>query len=292
MAFEGSAGATCLPTNRPTSPSGADWLHEVKYDGYRLRLERDGERVRLITRGGYNWNNRYPWIVEAALKNRFKRFVIERRGGARDRRGWRLDVLHSSGERRVNPMPNPKEPYQLDVAMIARLEEANARAYKQKQFANVDETVFESQQDVARHPSDQQKSPAIPDQQSSRSRAMLLALIVLPLAASACLAAFAWRSSSRDLANMERQIEQLKTSQEQMIRDNTAVAEQLKAELAQMVRDNATVAEQLLKASQEQLATVMSFWTASSAQKPLRKRKPVPLLPSPQAGARPQAPVQ
>jgi ATP dependent DNA ligase domain len=61
-------------TRRGVSP---DWLHEVKYDGYRLRLERDGDRVRLITRGGYNWTDRYRWIVEAALKNRQKRFVIE-----------------------------------------------------------------------------------------------------------------------------------------------------------------------------------------------------------------------
>jgi hypothetical protein len=45
-------------------PSGPDWLHEVKYDGYRLRVERDGDRVRLITRSGYNWSKRYPWIVE------------------------------------------------------------------------------------------------------------------------------------------------------------------------------------------------------------------------------------
>jgi hypothetical protein len=45
----------CLPTKATTVPSGPDWLHEVKYDGYRLRLERDGERVRLITRGGHNW---------------------------------------------------------------------------------------------------------------------------------------------------------------------------------------------------------------------------------------------
>ena len=49
----------------------------MKYDGYRLRLERDGDRVRLITRGGYDWAKRYPWIVEAALKNRQKRFVLD-----------------------------------------------------------------------------------------------------------------------------------------------------------------------------------------------------------------------
>jgi bifunctional non-homologous end joining protein LigD len=33
--------------------------------------------MRLITRGGYDWTKRYPWIVEAALKNRYKQFVID-----------------------------------------------------------------------------------------------------------------------------------------------------------------------------------------------------------------------
>jgi bifunctional non-homologous end joining protein LigD len=67
----------CLPTKSTAVPSGPDWLHEIKYDGYRLRLERDGDRVRLIIRGGYNWTDRYPWIVEAALKNRHRHFVVD-----------------------------------------------------------------------------------------------------------------------------------------------------------------------------------------------------------------------
>jgi bifunctional non-homologous end joining protein LigD len=58
----------CIPTRSTTVPTGPYWLHEVKYDGYSLRAERDGDR--LITRGGYDWTDRYPWIVEAALKNR------------------------------------------------------------------------------------------------------------------------------------------------------------------------------------------------------------------------------
>jgi len=33
--------------------------------------------VRLITRNGYDWTNRYPWIVEAARKNRQKQFIID-----------------------------------------------------------------------------------------------------------------------------------------------------------------------------------------------------------------------
>ena len=57
----------CLPTRATVVPSAPEWFHEVKYDGYRLRLERDGARVRLITKGGHDWAKRYPWIVEAAL---------------------------------------------------------------------------------------------------------------------------------------------------------------------------------------------------------------------------------
>ena len=67
----------CLPTRGIKVPGKPEWIHEVKYDGYRLRVERDGDRVRLITRGSYNWTKRYPWIVEAALKNRHKQFVLD-----------------------------------------------------------------------------------------------------------------------------------------------------------------------------------------------------------------------
>ena len=67
----------CLPTRATIVPDAPEWFHEIKFDGYRLRLERDGARVRLITKGGYDWSKRYPWIVEAALKNRQSRFVID-----------------------------------------------------------------------------------------------------------------------------------------------------------------------------------------------------------------------
>ena len=67
----------CIPITGMMVTAGPESLHEIKYDGFRLRIERDGDRVRLITRGGYDWTKRYPWIVEAALKNRQKRFVID-----------------------------------------------------------------------------------------------------------------------------------------------------------------------------------------------------------------------
>ena len=67
----------CLPTRGTKVPAGPDWLHEIKQDGYRLIVQREGQRARLFTRNGYDWTDRYPLIVEAALKNRASSFVID-----------------------------------------------------------------------------------------------------------------------------------------------------------------------------------------------------------------------
>jgi bifunctional non-homologous end joining protein LigD len=67
----------CIPTTGTKVPGGQDWFHEIKFDGYRLRVERNGDRVRLITRGVYDGTKRFPWIVETAMKNHQKQFVID-----------------------------------------------------------------------------------------------------------------------------------------------------------------------------------------------------------------------
>ena len=58
-------------------PSSPDWIHEVKHDGFRLIVVRDGDRVRLLTRNGHDWSKRYPWIVESTFRNRTQQFVID-----------------------------------------------------------------------------------------------------------------------------------------------------------------------------------------------------------------------
>src|SRR6476660_3220464 len=67
----------CIPTRGTKVPAVPDWLHEIKHDGYRLIVQRDGKRVRLFTRNGFDWSDRYPLIVEAALRNRNSSFVID-----------------------------------------------------------------------------------------------------------------------------------------------------------------------------------------------------------------------
>jgi bifunctional non-homologous end joining protein LigD len=34
----------CIPSPETKVPTDPDWIHEIKYDGYRLRVERDGDR--------------------------------------------------------------------------------------------------------------------------------------------------------------------------------------------------------------------------------------------------------
>jgi len=58
-------------------PSGANWVHEIKHDGYRLIVRRDGAVVRLYTRRGNNWTARLPAIAAAAERIRAKSFTID-----------------------------------------------------------------------------------------------------------------------------------------------------------------------------------------------------------------------
>ena len=67
----------CIPTRGTEVPAGPDWFHEIKHDGYRLIVQREGKRVRLLTRRGYDWSDRYPLIAEAALRLRKQSFVID-----------------------------------------------------------------------------------------------------------------------------------------------------------------------------------------------------------------------
>jgi len=46
-------------------PAGNEWLHELKYDGYRILARINGEQIDLLTRRGNNWSQRFPSAVQA-----------------------------------------------------------------------------------------------------------------------------------------------------------------------------------------------------------------------------------
>jgi bifunctional non-homologous end joining protein LigD len=54
-----------------------DLAHEIKHDGYRLIVRRDGDAVRLFTRPGHDWTERYPAIARAAAKLRAESFTLD-----------------------------------------------------------------------------------------------------------------------------------------------------------------------------------------------------------------------
>jgi ATP-dependent DNA ligase len=57
--------APCLPTKTDKLPSGGQWLHEIKHDGFRMLVRRDAAGVRLFTRIGHDWTGRFPLIARA-----------------------------------------------------------------------------------------------------------------------------------------------------------------------------------------------------------------------------------
>ena len=70
--------APCLPSKATKPPTGTMWVHEIKHDGYRLMVRRDGSRiVRCFTRNGNDWTDRFPAIVETATQLRATSFLID-----------------------------------------------------------------------------------------------------------------------------------------------------------------------------------------------------------------------
>ena len=55
----------CQPTLVRVPPAGPGWLHEMKYDGFRILARKQGERVEVWSRRGALFNHRFPRIAEA-----------------------------------------------------------------------------------------------------------------------------------------------------------------------------------------------------------------------------------
>ena len=65
------------PVARAAPPSGTDWVHEIKHDGYRIIVHRDGEGVRLFSRKAIDWTARLPAIAEGARRLKARSFTLD-----------------------------------------------------------------------------------------------------------------------------------------------------------------------------------------------------------------------
>src|SRR6516164_8348028 len=67
----------CLPSPAKAPPSGPGWLHEIKHDGFRILARRDRTGVRLITRNGSNFTDRFPFIATALKSLSVRSCIID-----------------------------------------------------------------------------------------------------------------------------------------------------------------------------------------------------------------------
>jgi bifunctional non-homologous end joining protein LigD len=67
----------CLPSTAERPPSGPNWIHEIKHDGYRLMAWCNAAGVRLLTRRGHDWASRFPLIVQAVDALRLRSCLID-----------------------------------------------------------------------------------------------------------------------------------------------------------------------------------------------------------------------
>ena len=123
----------CLPSLATKPPSGPEWIHEIKHDGYRLMICRDTAGMRLLTRRGYDWTARFPAIASAASVLRAKSFLIDGEAVCCDDKG--IAVFDKLRQRRnewsvflvafdlleLNGRDLRREPIEIRKAGLARL---------------------------------------------------------------------------------------------------------------------------------------------------------------------------
>lgn len=89
-----------LPTLTSEPPLGADWVHELKMDGYRMQAHWREDGFRLLTRSGHNWTKRYPAIANELSKIDFPNTIIDGELTALDNDGKsNFDLLQQAGSR-------------------------------------------------------------------------------------------------------------------------------------------------------------------------------------------------
>ena len=67
----------CLATVRAAVPAGDRWVHEIKWDGYRLQIRIEDGKVAILPRRGHDWTDRFPAIRDGAKALPVRRALID-----------------------------------------------------------------------------------------------------------------------------------------------------------------------------------------------------------------------
>ena len=102
----------CLAESARVPPNGADWVHEIKFDGYRVQALVENGAVRLLTRNALDWTSRFGKVAEVRSAvidceavvldqrgiSRFSRLQSElKKGAAAHVHMMAFDLLHLDG---------------------------------------------------------------------------------------------------------------------------------------------------------------------------------------------------
>jgi len=106
----------CSPIQRNQPPVGDDWLHEVKFDGWRIQLHKSKRGATVYTKNGNDFTRRFPAIADAVAALPVQSIIIDGELTACDRHGlpdfralhfhnarevalcvWAFDILHLNG---------------------------------------------------------------------------------------------------------------------------------------------------------------------------------------------------
>ena len=97
-----------LATLTSKAPAGDRWLHEIKFDGYRLQARVEAGRVKLLTRSGLDWTQKFGKAVVAALQDLAVgtaiidgELVVETNSGASDFSALQADLSENRSDRFV-----------------------------------------------------------------------------------------------------------------------------------------------------------------------------------------------
>src|SRR5690606_16104155 len=88
------------------APTGSRWLHEIKFDGYRLQAHISGGRAKLLTRSGLDWTEKFGEALPKALAGLPAKtaiidgeLVVEASGGASDFSALQADLSEGRSDR-------------------------------------------------------------------------------------------------------------------------------------------------------------------------------------------------
>ncbi|RWM10927.1 MAG: hypothetical protein EOR73_32495 [Mesorhizobium sp.] len=100
-----------LPTLVDRVPQGPTWLHEIKWDGYRIGVYLDRGKVKILTRNLHDWTVRFPTIVSAVAELAATDAIIDGEAFVADDKACRTfpvfsGLLAAAGDVRTSCLPS------------------------------------------------------------------------------------------------------------------------------------------------------------------------------------------